>query len=67
MKKLIILLIILSGCVATQPNPEQFIYQDQDIYHVSSKQDTTLLNYNDLKVLKNDSLQDKYLELNTER
>lgn len=42
--------------------PERF-----GIYHISSKGDTTFLNWNDLKVLQIDSLQDKHLELNAER
>ena len=60
MKILIILLIILSGCVVTQPNPEQFIYQDQEIYHVSSVLDTTSLNWGDLRILGIDSLKQQY-------
>ncbi len=45
---------------------ESFHYQGKDVYHVSYKNDTTLLNWSDLKVLQIDSLQDYYLEFRTE-
>ncbi len=61
MKKLIIL-VFFFGCVATQKQPEQF-----GIYHISTKGDTTFLNWPDLKTLQIDSLQDKHLELNAEK
>jgi len=66
MFRLLIILLTVSGCSIIR-QPEQFFYKNNDIYHISSKQDTTLLNYSDLKVLRIDSLQDKYLELNAEK
>ena len=65
--KLLIIWLTVSGCALTQRQPEQFFYKNNDVYHVSSKQDTTLLNWSDLKVLRIDSLQNKYLELNAEK
>ncbi len=59
--KTLIMALMFSGCIATK-QPEQF-----GIYHISSKNDTTFVNWNDLKALQIDSLQDKHLELNTER
>jgi len=55
---------ILSSCSVSQRTmqPEQFV-----ICHISSKGDTTFLNWPDLKVLQIDSLQDKHLELNAEK
>ncbi len=41
---------------------EYFFYQDKEIYHVSSRLDTTLLDRRDIKNLKIDSLTIKYLE-----
>ena len=41
---------------------EYFFYQDKEIYHVSSRLDTTLLDRRDIKTLKIDSLTIKYLE-----
>jgi hypothetical protein len=64
MKKLLLILALLMiGC-----NSSKMIQTEQfGIYHISSKADTTFLNWNDLKVLNIDSLQDKHLELNAER
>ena len=45
---------------------ESFYYKGQDIYHVSGKMDTTLLNWGDLRILQIDSLQDYYLKFRTE-
>ena len=41
---------------------EYFFYQDKEIYHVSSRLDTTLLDRRDIKNIKIDSLTIKYLE-----
>ena len=57
-------LYVLSACLT----PQRTIQLEQfGIYHISSKQDTTFLNWDDLKVLQIDSLEDKHLELNAER
>ena len=68
MKKLFLIFILFTGCIAQKRiQPEKFVYQNEDIYHVSSYQDTTFLNWNDVKVLKIDSLENQFLYLKTER
>ena len=65
MKKLIILLLFLSSCIAVSPG--EFHYAETDIYHVSYRQDTSILTWSDIKILQNDTLKTKYLELKAER
>lgn len=56
MKKLL-LIFLLSGCaISKYRSPEYFIYKGSEIYHISSEQNTTLLNSSDLKILRIDSL-----------
>ena len=64
MKKLLLIFaLLMMECRSSKiMQAEQF-----GIYHISSKNDTTFLNWDDLKVLQIDSLQDKHLELNAER
>ena len=43
-----------------------FYLQDSNVFHVSTKIDTTLLDWGDLRILQIDSLQDYYLQFRTE-
>lgn len=68
MKKLLIIFILFTGCIAQKRiHSEKFVYQNEDIYHVSSYQDITLLKWSDVKVLNIDSLTNQFLYLKTER
>ena len=63
---LIIILILMFRCKVVHPQ-EQFIYDNEEIYHISIYNDTTELNWSDLSVLQIDSLERQYLEYKAER
>ena len=80
MKNIIcIVFLLIVGCKANDPKTrgfysasqvgpkESFYYQDNDIYHVSSRNDTTTLNWGDIRILGIDSLKRQYLYNRTEK
>jgi len=63
MEKLIFLLIMFS-CISQKYLPNEKIYYENDkVYHISSYEDTTLMNQADIRALKIDSLKSKKVEL----
>lgn len=73
--KIIILTLFLTGCVSQKSYTdskyktfrydllfEYFFYADNEIYHISSRRDTTLLDRRDIRALRIDSLTIKYYE-----
>ena len=63
--QMLIILLLLSSCIAVRPG--NFHETKTDIYHVSYRQDTIVLTWQDIRILKIDTLKTKYLELKAER
>lgn len=67
---LVLIMLGIGSCTSTKRySSEYFFYDDnsREIYHVSSKRDTTLLDWGDIRILGIDSLRMKYLLYKAER